>query len=329
MGKLKRFRLIVLILSLYFAMCSLAGAFIAEMTLHPGTRALLPSDEQQAREMAQNQNAELEDINVAAADGNRLEAWAVRPHLWNHSIVILLHGLSDNRMGMIGYAALLLRHGFSVLMPDSRAHGSSGGALATYGLQERDDIRRWFDWALQQEHPSCIFGFGESMGAAQLLQAVQSEPKFCAVAAESPFSSMREIAYDRVGQFFRTGPWLGRSLFRPVVEVAFWYARLKYHLDLEQAMPDRAVAKSQVPIALIHGREDRNIPLRHSRKIASENPRLTLWEVSGADHCGAISVAPQEFERRLVEWFEAHSRVATSIYDFPTIAPVSFGIFPV
>jgi pimeloyl-ACP methyl ester carboxylesterase len=329
MGKLRRFRRVVFLLSVYFAICSLAGAFIAEMTLHPDRRVLLPSDEQGAREMAQNQNAELADVNVLAADGSRLAAWIARPHLWNHTIVILLHGLSDNRMGMIGYAALLLHHGFSVLMPDSRAHGSSGGALATYGLLEQDDIRRWFEWASQQEAPSCIFGFGESMGAAQLLQALQSEPEFCAVAAESPFSNMREIAYDRVGQFFRTGPWLGRSLFRPVVEIAFQYARWKYHVDLEQVMPDRAVAGSQVPISLIHGREDRNIPLRHSRKIASENPRLTLWEVSGADHCGAISVAPQEFERRLVEWFEAHDRVVTSIYDFPTIAPASFGIFPV
>lgn len=43
-------------------------------------------------------------------------------------------------MGMIGYAELLLTRGSAVLMPDSRAHGQSGGALATYGLLEKDDI---------------------------------------------------------------------------------------------------------------------------------------------------------------------------------------------
>jgi len=93
------------------------------------------------------------------------------------------------------------------------------------------------------------------------------------------------------------------------VEIAFWYARWKYDLDLEQVMPDRAIAGSQVPVWLIHGRDDRNIPVRHSRQIARNNPRLTVWEVPGADHCGAINVSPQEFERRLVEWFEEHARV--------------------
>lgn len=62
------------------------------------------------------------------------------------TVVILLHGLSDNRLGMIGYAELLLAHGFAVLMPDARAHGASGGDLATYGLLESDDIHEWFDW---------------------------------------------------------------------------------------------------------------------------------------------------------------------------------------
>ena len=38
---------------------------------------------------------------------------------------------------MVGYAELLLAHGFTVLLPDARAHGASGGSLATYGLLER------------------------------------------------------------------------------------------------------------------------------------------------------------------------------------------------
>lgn len=79
---------------------------------------------------------------------------------------------------MIGYAELLLAHGFAVLVPDARAHGASGGDLATYGLLESDDIHEWFDWLEQHEHPDCVFGFAESMGAAQLLQSLRSEPRF-------------------------------------------------------------------------------------------------------------------------------------------------------
>ena len=141
------------------------------------------------------------------------------------------------------------------------------------------------------------------MGAAELLQSLAVEPRFCAVAAESPFSTFREIAYDRMGQPFHLGPWFGRSLFRPVIEFAFLYVRWKYRLDMQQISPQDSVAATSVPVFLIHGLIDSNIPIRHSRQIHANNPDTVLWEVPNADHCGAISAAPQEFEQRLLKWF--------------------------
>jgi alpha-beta hydrolase superfamily lysophospholipase len=295
-------------LSALVAISLLAGSFIAEGTLHPARRPVLASDEAQTQIIARNHHAELRDAVVVARDSTTLRAWNVHPQKSNGEVVILFHGLSDNRMGMVGYADMLLNHGFAVLMPDARAHGASGGPLATYGLLESDDIRRWLDWLQQNQHPKCIFGFGESMGAAQVLQSLKNELRFCAVAAESPFASFREIAYDRVGQFFHTGPWLGRTMLRPIVEAAFLYARWKYRLNFEQLSPRAVVAATSVPVLLIHGQEDSNIPVRHSRLIVAGKPELALWEVPGADHCGAITVAPQELEQKLVGWFAAHGR---------------------
>ena len=40
---------------------------------------------------------------------------------------------------MLGAAEFLLRHHFSLVMMDARAHGKSGGAIATYGWKERFD----------------------------------------------------------------------------------------------------------------------------------------------------------------------------------------------
>ena len=300
-------RLAVLFFVGYLALSLVAGVFVAEGTIHPSRRLVSAKDEMRAEEMAYSHDSEVADIRIVARDGATLSAWTIRPRNSNGTAVILLHGLSDNRLGMIGYAELLLSHGFSVLMPDARAHGASGGKLATYGLLESEDIHRWFDWLQQNQHPGCIFGFAESMGAAQLLQSLQTEPHFCAVAAESPFSSFREIAYDRVGQFFDTGPWLGRTILRPVVEFAFGYARWKYKMNFEQVSPERIVANTKVPVMLIHGRNDSNIPIRHSRRIAADNPMLILWEVPATDHCGAISTSRQEFELRLIRWFDSHS----------------------
>ena len=55
--------------------------------------------------------------------------------------VLLFHGVADNRMGVLGFADFLLRHGYGVVMMDSRAHGESGGTQATYGWQERGDVK--------------------------------------------------------------------------------------------------------------------------------------------------------------------------------------------
>ena len=63
-----------------------------------------------------------------------------------------------------------------------------------------------------------------------------------------------------------------------------------------------------MPVLLIHGQLDSNIPVRHSRKIAAGNRDVTLWEVPGADHCGAIGVAPVELERRVTDWFQQNDR---------------------
>ena len=114
-------------------------------------------------------HAELTEASIAANDGVTLRGWSIRPRRGNGDAVILLHGHTDNRAGMLGNADLLLRHGYAVLLPDARGHGASGGDLATYGVKEADDIRRWFDWIEQAEAPRCIDGLGESMGAALLL----------------------------------------------------------------------------------------------------------------------------------------------------------------
>ena len=145
------------------------------------------------------------------------------------------------------------------------------------------------------------------MGAAELLQSLTVEPRFCAVAAESSFASFHEIACDRMGQPLHLGPWFGRTFLRPVVEFAFLYVRFRYHLDMRQVSPQDSVAATRVPIFLMHGQIDSNIPPRHSRQIQSRNRKVALWEVPNADHCGASAAAPQEFDRRLLSWFSETS----------------------
>jgi hypothetical protein len=231
-----------------------------------------------------------------ASGGVTLRAWSVRPRESNWNAVILLHGPADDRLGMTGYAEVLLRHGFNVLLPDARAHGANGSDLATFGLLETDDIHRSVGLARTERSPRMHLrfgriGLGESMGAAQLLQSLRSETRFCSVAAKSPFATFREIEYDRLGQSFHAGPCLGRTLLRPIIEIAFLYARWKYRLNFEQASPEDAVAGTKVPVFLIHGQNEGNIPVRHSRLIAAHNPAVILWEALGGTRNGSLRSA--------------------------------------
>jgi alpha-beta hydrolase superfamily lysophospholipase len=303
----------ITLLTIYLLLCCVVGILITESALHPARRPVPPESENAVRQIALDVHSELEDSSITAGDGATLLAWTIIPAKKNGNAIFLLHGLSDNRLGMLGYAELFLANGFTVIMPDARAHGSSGGELATYGLLEKDDIRLWFGSLNLSQHPRCIFGFGESMGAAQLLQAVQTEPGFCGVVAESPFSDFREVAYDRVGQYFHTGAWLGRTILRPVVESAFLYAHWRYGLLMQEVSPEESVAATAVPVFLIHGKVDGNIPIRHSRRIKVRSPKVDLWEVPNAHHCGAISTEPQQFRDKVLNWLQVHSATKTSV----------------
>src|SRR5580693_7892727 len=143
-GSRKLFRLLLLLCA-YSAASAVIGVFVAEGALHPARRALTSQGESRLRSLADN-NVVFEAVSIKANDGIQLRAWSLHQQNRAADAVILLHGMGDNRSGMAGYAELLLKHGYSVLLPDARAHGASGGELATYGLLERDDIRRWFEW---------------------------------------------------------------------------------------------------------------------------------------------------------------------------------------
>ncbi len=251
--------------------------------------------------------AEWLPAETAAADGVVLRAWLFRPLAPNGRAVIVLHGVADTRAGVLAHTRLLLQHGYTVLAPDSRGHGESQGARITYGLLEGEDIHRWADWLYAREQPHGLYGLGESMGAANLLQALPREPRFRAVVAECPFYDFRQVALSRLAEGSGVDPRVAKWLFRPTVESGILYARLRYSLNLGQASPARALSETTTPVLLIHGSDDRNIPPEQSEWLAAQRPQsIVFWRVTGAGHIEAFSKEPGEFSRRVLDWFESH-----------------------
>jgi dipeptidyl aminopeptidase/acylaminoacyl peptidase len=254
-----------------------------------------------ARILEQHPSVTVREVSVEAADGEVLRASWLAPPQPNGAAVIVLHGIADTRRGATGHAGYLLAAGYRVLLPDLRAHGESGGDFVTYGLREREDLKRWADWARSQHAGATsdrVFAIGTSLGAAIALQAIP-EAGFAAVVAESPFACFPEIAaYRAFG-------------LRPLASAAMLYASLRYGLPLHDACPLRSLAEDRTDtrVLLIHGVDDVNIPVEHSRRLAAVDPaRVTLWEVPGAGHVQVLGRTYPAYSQRVIAFFAGHSR---------------------
>jgi len=280
-----------LIAFVVIAICGV-GVVLCETAMRPTRRPVAP-------------NRTARTVQVIARDGVDLRAWLLLPDRPNGDAVLILHGIADSRGSQLGLARMFLAHGYKVLAPDSRAHGDSGGDLATYGLLEADDVHRWVSWLMDEEHPLRVFGFGESLGGAVLIQSLTIEQRFNAVVADSAFASFEGIAQDRLAARLPFSRKIGKLLAEPPIWAGFLYARLRYGLDFRKASPEAAIAQSTTPVLLIHGLYDGLTPPEHSEILAASNRRTTeLWLVPGAGHTGAFGAAPGEFESRVLGFYQ-------------------------
>jgi uncharacterized protein len=320
---------IALILLLFPPLLAAVGGWLAGPAfLHPIRRELTPDLIREADASFAVTGGTREDLDVRAPDGTILKGWKVRPKNPNGSWVLLFHGVADNRVGVVAQSEFLLRAGYSVLMMDARAHGASGGPIATYGWLERNDTRAIIDALLYSELNPClsilwsglgshcpapkhIFALGESMGAGIALQSAAADPRIEAVVAEASFANLREAAYDYAG--LRKYPWLGKTLFAPGTWTLLYRDEKLAGFPVAEVSPVKAVAARAFPVLLICDEQDVALPCRHSEMIdaAARGPKQ-LWVVPRAFHTAALGFQPEEFRRRVLAFFAAASVNADS-----------------
>ncbi len=190
--------------------------------------------------------------------------------------VVYLHGVGDNRASGTWIAERLVREGFDVVAYDSRAHGDSTGDACTYGFHEKRDLSRVLD-RLGVERAVVI---GVSLGAAVALQAAAEDPRIAAVVSVATFSSLEEIARDRVR---------GLASERQIRE-AFRVAEREGAFQVAQVSPVAAAARIRVPVLVTYGSDDAQTSPAHSRRVfdALAGPKR-LVPVAGAGHDDALA----------------------------------------
>jgi alpha-beta hydrolase superfamily lysophospholipase len=285
-------------LSIIFLLLSGGAAFwLAEISIHRNVRHGPEETALVAAQISGSSAASVQKVSIASRDGVRLNGWWLIPSQRNGRAVMICHGVGDSSYSALGFAPLFLKHGYSVLAPDSRGHGESGG-FVTYGVLEADDVARWVTW-VKRRGIGEVFGLGESLGAAVLIQALAAGARLDAVVAESAYSSFVEAADERVD---RVAP---RPIAWLLVREGILYVYVRYGINLFDARPDLAIERAQVPVLLIHGLADRQTSSEKSVQIQKRNPAVTtLWLVPGAAHTGAYATDPAGFEQRVLAWFD-------------------------
>ena len=221
-----------------------------------------------------------ESVSITSFDGLRLNG------RYYHTadgapLAILFHGYRGTAArDFSGGALSYLADGFNVLLIEQRAHGTSGGHVTTFAVNERKDCLSWVDYArVRFGEQVKIVLCGISMGAATVLMATGLDLPSCVkgVIADAPFTTPKEIIM-RVSRDRKLPP-----------HIVWWMANIGAalfgHFRLTGADAAEAVKQSRVPILVIHGEDDRYVPCDMGRRIAAANPdKVELATFPNAGH---------------------------------------------
>jgi fermentation-respiration switch protein FrsA (DUF1100 family) len=242
-----------------------------------------------------------EDVSVTTADGLKLAGWFIPSQ--NSAVIITQHGYRGGRNNMLYDAELLYRHGYGVLLSTFRAHDVNEGELVTFGKMEIQDLEAWYQYLLTRTDfdQNRIGILGESMGGMVTIQYAAQNPKIRAVVVHSSFTSIDAAAGMAVEHF--TG--LPAFPFAPLI---VWWGEQIAGFDSSEIDATKWIGQiSPRPVFIMMGGKDDHIPIESGQWLydAAKEPK-ELWFVPDATHHGIPEVAPEEYERRVTEFFDMY-----------------------
>ncbi len=239
--------------------------------------------------------AEFRDVRFQS-HGETLAGWYVPST--HGAAVILLHSGGIHRMGVMLEGRALADAGFGVLMYDRRSHGESTGEHDSDGWYDVADIPAALDYLRRQ--PDADFErlgiFGASIGGQVALRAAAAHPELRAVMADGP-----SLCGPRDHLPLAQSPakiWAMRFLAvlaRPMFE-------FRLGMRTPPAVVDVIGDIAPRPVFLIatSGLEQKVV----QRYFDHAGEPRTLWQIPEAGHGGGFTARPEEYQQRLVGFFE-------------------------
>jgi fermentation-respiration switch protein FrsA (DUF1100 family) len=240
------------------------------------------------------------DVQVTSSDGFTLSGWLIESR--NGAVILMQHGYKWDRMGHLEEAVMLSRAGYGVLVMSVRSHDVNAGETITFGVEEMKDLDAWYRFTRQLPdiNPGRIGMLGDSLGGSLVIQYAAANNGIAAVVAHSAFSSLQDTIETSIRHFTGLPPFP----FAPMIR--FWAER-ETGIDIGTIDTKRWIGEiSPRPVLIIHSLDDDVISTSSGERLfeAAGEPR-ELWLEHGIGHADFDSALPEEFERRIVKFFDA------------------------
>ena len=240
-----------------------------------------------------------EELYLESSDGLRLHA-AWIPEAGSKKVVICLHGYTSQCMSdYVGLSDYYFRNGFSMLLPDARAHGQSEGEYVGFGCKDRMDLMKWIRWVIDTCGEEVqILLHGTSMGGATVLMASSLDlpPQVKGIVSDCAFTSPKYVFTHVLHSMYHMPAF-------PMIQISDLANKKLAGYGLDKCNAAREVQYARVPLLLIHGDADVFVPCSMCEEIYANSPAGTKkLIVPGAGHAESYFKDPKRYEETLDEF---------------------------
>ena len=235
--------------------------------------------------------APYEEVEFRTSDGLLLQGWYIRSK--NGAAVISFPGRAASQKR----AKLLARHGYGVLLFDRRGEGESEGDPNLFGWEGERDVHAAvaFLQSRPDVDPQRIGGIGLSVGGEMMIEAAAESDALKAIVSEG--ASGRSVRDELANP---GGKW--QELIGNGVATA---ATALFTDNLPPPTSRAWCRRSRGAVLFVYG--ERGQPVEKPANdafYAAARGEKELWEVPGSGHMGGIEAQPEEYERRIVGFFD-------------------------
>jgi pimeloyl-ACP methyl ester carboxylesterase len=240
-------------------------------------------------------------FQVHGARGQRLAAWMALPPSANADqtvpVVVAVHGWGANGSTMAPMVEPLLRAGIAAVLFDIANHGDSSAEAFSSLPRFAEDLAAVLHALRHQPglDTDRVGLLGHSVGAAAVLLHTARQGGVRAIVSLSAFAHPREVMERWLHEHHIPRRWIGESILEHVQQVI--------GERFDHIAPQHLLANIPCPVLLVHGEQDRTVPLSDAQRLHGLLRQGELLVVDGG-HDLRVALAPHA--DRIVSFFGAH-----------------------